>query len=183
MNSVLQTFMAIAVVIIVAFGILTTVYLMRPEWLGLEQPPTADSVQKQPTTMTLEIAGYKALVKERDSLKKALGKVSDTASKAQANYTAAIRDVETLKQRMSLQDKEYTQRQDSIVKFNFTLFAKMYDKAAPKEVAKILAELDERDAAFVLKTMKPKMAAKVLENLSPEQAAAIMVLSASQPVR
>lgn len=183
MNSVLQTFMAIAVVIIVAFGILTAVYLAKPEWLGLESPPTADTVQKQPTTMTLGIASYKALVKERDSLKRVLSKISDTAAKAQTNYATAIRDIETLKQRMSLQDKEYTQRQDSIVKFNFTLFAKMYDKASPKEVAKILAELDERDAAFVLKTMKPKVAAKVLENLSPEQAAAIMVLSASQPLR
>jgi flagellar motility protein MotE (MotC chaperone) len=172
--------MAIAVIFTVAFGLLAAVYIMRPEWLGLPSELSADSVQQQPTTISLEVPAYKLLVKERDSLKKTLAKTTDTANKYQANYKAAIQDVSDLQQRLSVQDQEYMRKMDSLEKFNWRLFAKIYDKAEPKEVAEILSELDERDAAFILKSMKPKVAAKVLENIAPETAAAIMALSRTQ---
>lgn len=183
MSSILQTFMAIAVVFTVAFGLLATVYIMQPEWLGLPPKLSADSTQRQPTTISLEVVAYKSLVKERDSLKKILAKTADTANKYQTNYKTAIQDISNLQQRLSVQDQEYMQKMDSLEKFNWRLFAKIYDKAEPKEVAKILSELDERDAAFILKSMKPKIAAKVLENIAPETAAAIMALSRTQKLQ
>lgn len=180
MNSVLQTFMAIAVVFTVAFGLLVAVYITHPEWLGLSPAPSADSTQRQPTAISLEIAAYKSLVKERDSLKKILAVTIDTTNKYKANYKTAIQDISNLQLRLSVQDQEYMRKMDSLEKFNWRLFAKIYDKAEPKEVAKILSELDERDAAFILKNMKPKVAAKVMENIAPETAAAIMALSRTQ---
>lgn len=183
MNSILQTFMAIAVVFVVAFGILTSVFIFKPEFLGLPPNLTTDTVQVQPTTMTLQISEYKTLVRQRDSLQKSAGKLADTAGKSQANYKAALNDIETLKRRLTAQDKEYMRKMDSLERFNWTLFAKIYDKAEPKEVAKILTELNEQDAAFILKTMKPKVAAKVLENMDPVAVATIMSLSRTQSLK
>ncbi len=183
MNSVLQTFMAIAIIFIVAFGLIVSVYLLRPEWLGLENTIRSDSTSQQPTTLTLDIAAYKAIVKERDSLNKALLKASDSVRKISVEYKNTLLDVSNLQKRLENQDKEYMQKMDSLEKYNWTLFAKIYDKAEPKEVAKILSELDERDAAFILKVMKPKIAAKVLENIAPETAASIMALSRTQKLK
>ena len=185
-NSILSALIVTCVVILVLFAGVYGVYVYKPELLGIA--PVTDSIRIVRPVGTaenlspLEIES-KMLIHQRDSLSKRLLQTTDSLSKLKSINANAMRDIENLKLKYALQDKEISQHLDSLVKANFTLFALMYDKAGAKEVAKILAELDERDAAFILKTMKPKNAAKVLEEMNPIQAASIMILSATQPLK
>lgn len=185
-NGIIPALIVICIVILVLFAGVYSVYVYKPELLGIA--PVTDTIKiVQPggpneNLSPLEIE-TKSLIHQRDSLTKLLAKVTDTLVKLKTVNSSVSRDVEDLKLRNALQDKEIAQHLDSLVKANFTLFAQMYDKAGAKEVAKILTELDERDAAFILKTMKPKNAAKVLEEMNPVQAASIMTLSATQPLK
>jgi flagellar motility protein MotE (MotC chaperone) len=185
-NSLIPALIVTCVVILVLFAGVYGVYVYKPELLGIA--PAADSIRIVHPTITDDNLSpvereAKTLTHQRDSLLKVLTKASDSLAKLKSININALKDIENLKLRYALQEKDVSQHLDSLVKANFTLFALMYDKAGAKEVAKILAELDERDAAFILKTMKPKNAAKVLEEMNPVQAAAIMTLSATQPLK
>jgi flagellar motility protein MotE (MotC chaperone) len=186
MNSnVFSIMIVICVVFLVIFAGVYSVYVYKPELLGIAPPIDSISIvnaAKQPTISPAEIE-LKAVKHQRDSLAKQLMRVTDSLSKVQTVNETVKRDIEEAKRRYAEQDKQMTQHLDSLVKANYTVFAQIYDKAGAKEVAKILSELDERDAAFILKSMKPKNAAKVLDEMNPIQAAAIMVLGANQPVK
>lgn len=185
-NSILSALIVTCVVILVLFAGVYSVYIYKPELLGIH--PVTDSIRivhpiGNDENLSPVERETKMLIHQRDSLSKQLSQATDSLSKLKAINTNALKEVENLKLKYALQDKEITQHLDSLVKANFTLFAQMYDKAGAKEVARILAEIDERDAAFILKTMKPKNAAKVLEEMNPIQAASIMTLSATQPLK
>lgn len=186
-NSIIPALIVVCIVILVLFAGVYGVYVYKPELLGIE-PVISDTIRVVPATSMADTLTplereAKVLIHQRDSLSKQLSRVTDSLAKFKSMNAGTIRDFENLKLRYAIQDKEISQHLDSLVKANFTLFALMYDKAGAKEVAKILAELDERDAAFILKTMKPKNAAKVLEEMNPIQAASIMTLSATQPLK
>ncbi|MBI3260399.1 MAG: hypothetical protein HYZ54_13150 [Ignavibacteriae bacterium] len=186
-NGIIPALIVICIVILVLFAGVYGVYVYKPELLGIA-PITTDTIKiVQPYGPNENLSPVeietKNLIHQRDSLSRQLAKVTDSLAKLKTVNANANKNVEDLKLRYAVQEKEITQHLDSLVKANFTLFALMYDKAGAKEVAKILTELDERDAAFILKTMKPKNAAKVLEEMNPVQAASIMTLSATQPLK
>ncbi len=186
MNSnVFSIMIVICVIFLVIFAGVYSVYVYKPELLGIAPPIDSISIvnaAKQPTLTPAEIE-LKSVKHQRDSLAKQLMRITDSLSKIVVVNESVKKEIDEVKRRYTEQDKQITQHLDSLVKANYTIFAQIYDKAGAKEVAKILSELDERDAAFILKSMKPKNAAKVLDEMNPIQAAAIMVLGANQPVK
>ncbi len=187
MNSnVFSIMIVICVIFLVIFAGVYSVYVYKPELLGIAPPIDSIAIVnagKQAVMISPAEMELKSVKHQRDSLAKQLMRVTDSLSKVKADNETVKRDIEEAKRRYTEQDKQITQHLDSLVKANYTVFAQIYDKAGAKEVAKILSELDERDAAFILKSMKPKNAAKVLDEMNPIQAAAIMVLGANQPVK
>ena len=88
--------------------------------------------------------------------------------------------IKLLDQRILDQEKFITKKIDSAELNNFKLFAKIYNGTKPADVAKILEQIDERDAAIILKLMQRKKAGKVIDAMLPEHAAAILLLGSSE---
>ena len=185
-SSVLSKLIVTCVVFLVVMSGFYSVYVYKPDLLGLAPPIDSISIVNVGNTtapLSPEEIEIKSLKHQRDSLARQLVKTTDSLSKLTLVKESIMQDIEEVKKRYHEQDKQISQHLDSLVKVNYTVFAQIYDKAGAKEVAKILSELDERDAAFVLKSMKPKNAAKVLDEMNPIQAAAILVLGANQPLK
>jgi flagellar motility protein MotE (MotC chaperone) len=193
MNNLLTYIVATAIFVLIVAGGLLGIYTYKPELLGIHVPVDSlalkmkDSLErtqrKRLSNDSISVAKkYLAgIEKQRDSLQKQIARLRDSSGYYKNQSASAVRERETLRAQMQAQEKVLEQRADSLEQANLAAFARMYEKAGPKEVARILAELDERDAGTILKMMKPKVSAKVLEQMDPVVASTIMRLA--QPLK
>ncbi|MGB9771295.1 MAG: magnesium transporter MgtE N-terminal domain-containing protein [Candidatus Kapaibacteriota bacterium] len=59
----------------------------------------------------------------------------------------------------------------------YKTFAKIYENANPEEVAKVIENLEDKDALALLKLMNKKKAGKIIDRLKPERSAQILEAS------
>jgi len=104
--------------------------------------------------------------------------LNDTILKLQNEIKKNSDAINKYKQKIESSEKLFTLKLDTLQKQNLESFAKLYNNTNPTYVARILEQIDERDAAKILKLMQKKKAGKVLEVLTPKQAAAILLLGA-----
>lgn len=122
----------------------------------------------------------KSIVSVRDTTRLWRGyaeRLRDSLKTARDSYLSLQVEVERLKKSIEEKNKAINKRQDSVAKTNFNEYAAIFNNASSKEIAKILEQIDERDASYLLKKMKTKLAGKVLEAMKPDKAAAIMMIS------
>ncbi len=112
---------------------------------------------------------YKDLSALKDSLNQDKQKLNDMQNQLK------LKD-----DRIAQQEKFFNQKVDSLEMANFKQFATIYKNSQPAEIARILAQIDERDAAKILKLMPKKQAGKVIDAMSPQKAAMILLLGAGQ---
>jgi flagellar motility protein MotE (MotC chaperone) len=115
---------------------------------------------------------------ERDSAQMTIKMRNDSISFVNKRLDSALNAARTNERLKEDAERNSGLRIDSLAEANFLTFAKIYDDSAPPNVAAILKNIDDREAAKILKLMKRKNAARVLESMDPERAAVMLSLGA-----
>ncbi len=137
----------------------------------------ADSI-KSISSITISYKdSVSGIVEKLKESKQNVSKKNDSLANLEQLYEKTLKNLKSTEQLVKDQEEFIIQKEDSVQKANFQLFAKMYENTDPKEVADILQQIDERDAAQILKFMQKKKAGKVIEAMSPDRAAAILLLA------
>jgi flagellar motility protein MotE (MotC chaperone) len=150
---------------------------------------------------TYKIDSLNKIIHQQDSLLTINKKFTDTLNQFKKALETAYKDNSALKdtinnylikfdkfkkeiqlkdERLAQQEKYFNHKVDSLEMVNFKQFASIYKNAQPTEVAKILSQIDEKDAATILKLMPKKQAGKIIDALQPGKAALILLLGAGQ---
>lgn len=133
------------------------------------------------------LAKRKELVDSLSQFKKTLetahkdnSSLKDTIDNYVKKLEKAQKEIQLRDERLAQQEKYFNRKVDSLEMLNFKQFASIYKNAQPAEVAKILSQIDEKDAATILKLMPKKQAGKIIDALAPGKAALILLLGAGQ---
>ncbi|MCX7907892.1 MAG: hypothetical protein N2560_00010 [Ignavibacteria bacterium] len=122
---------------------------------------------------------------------KKLAFYEDSLSQMNKSLVEKVKEIRTFQQQVLQKEKElaeiksFIEKQqasgkaltDSAKQVVYNTFAKIYENSDPKEVAKIIELLDDRDALAILKSMNKKKAGKIIDMLKPERSAQILEAS------
>lgn len=170
----------IALAILVGGMVMTSVVLLLfktdPGMLGISRPQDAALQDSTPPPPTAEELRIRTLDSAATTLEQLVGSLRDSLTEKNAIVADLRSDSIRLADNHKADSRARNARRDSIAAANVAMFAKIYDQGSPAEVARILSNLDVRDAAAIIRRMKAKNAAKVLEAMDPVRAAGIMTI-------
>lgn len=170
-------------VVLLLLGVVTTAgalfgafLLLRPDWLGLGSPKATPPAASD--TLALDslappspwdelYAQLQQLLLRETRLRDSLQLLRHRADSLQAEN-------EHLRQELQQWQQRWQKSLDSMRVHHYEAFAKIYNSAAPEQVARILEQLPAPEAAMILKRMTPRQAARVIAALPPRHAAAAL---------
>lgn len=176
--------LTLTLLFIAVIGISVWLYKFKPEFLAFKPRVIVVDTNaiERIDTLALKLDSTIKVINtvsgQRDSAQMTIKMRNDSIGRVNIRLDSALTAARKNEQLKEEAERNSGVRIDSLAEANYLTFAKIYDDSQPPNVAAILKNVDDREAAKILKLMKRKNAARVLESMDPERAAVMLSLGA-----
>ncbi len=149
-----------------------------------KQNEITETSKKLSDSLKINKENYTKISDELKNIQKNYNKSKEDYKRIQEDLTKSQKETKEANAKLAIKEKElkelqdkYEKKKDSLITENYKVFAGIYNKAKPAEVAKIMQDLTSEQAAAILKRMQKKKAGKVIESMDPIKAAEVLKYS------